>query len=90
MIKQVIFLDNARTVHAGISLDDGGVICGCCGCYIKPNKHTILYTYSNWLNIEEEICGDGGIMFHKIEEKVDRLTTSEIETILDGKKDFNA
>ena len=41
------------------------------------------------MNISDEICGDDGDILHEMKEKVERLTTSEIEAILDGKKEFN-
>ena len=90
MNKQVIFMDNEGTVQAGIwNQDRDEIICGCCGATIESGDFVLLHIYDEWLNITDEICGDDGEMFHEIEEKVDRLTTSEIEAILDGKKDFN-
>ena len=56
---------------------------------IESGDFVLLHIYNGWLNITDEICGDDGDILHEIEEKVDRLTTSEIEAILDGEKDFN-
>lgn len=90
MNYQVIFMDNEGTVQAGIwNQDRDEIICGCCGATIESGDFVLLYIYDEWLNITDEICGDDGDILHEIEEKVDRLTTSEIEAILDGKKDFN-
>ena len=90
MNKQVIFMDNEGTVQAGIwNQDRDEIICGCCGAAIESGDFVLLHIYDEWLNITDEICGDDGDILHEIEEKVDRLTTSEIEAILDGKKDFN-
>ena len=90
MNKQVIFMDNEGTVQAGIwNQDRDEIICGCCGATIESGDFVLLYIYDEWVNITDEICGDDGDILHEIEEKVDRLTTSEIEAILDGKKDFN-
>ena len=91
MNKQVIFMDNEGTVQAGIwNQDRDEIICGRCGAIIESGDFVLLHIYDEWLNITDEICGDDGDILHEIEEKVDRLTTSEIEAILDGKKDFNA
>ena len=90
MNRQVIFMDNAGIIYSGIwNQDRDEVICGCCGATIKSGNFVLLHIYDEWLNITDEICGDDGEMFHEIKEKVDRLTTSEIEAILDGKKEFN-
>ena len=91
MNKQVIFMDNEGSVQAGIwNQDRDEIICGCCGATIESGDFVLLRIYDEWLNITDEICGDDGDILHEIEENVDRLTTSEIEAILDGKKDFNA
>ena len=91
MNKQVIFMDNEGNVCSGIwNQDRDEIICGCCGGTIESGDFVLLNIYDEWLNITDEICGDDGDILHEIEEKVDRLTTSEIEAILDGKKDFNA
>ena len=90
MNYQVIFMDNEGTVQAGIwNQDRDEIICGCCGATIGSGDFVRLHIYDEWLNITDEICGDDGDILHEIEEKVDRLTTSEIEAILDGEKDFN-
>ena len=90
MNKQVIFMDNEGNVCSGIwNQDRDEIICGCCGATIESGDFVILHNYEEWLNITDEICGDDGEMFQEITEKVDRLSTSEIEAILDRKKDFN-
>ena len=91
MNKQVIFMDNEGTGQAGIwNQDRDEIICGCCGATRGQGEFVLLQIYDEWLNSTDEICGDDGDILHEIEEKVDRLTTSEIEAILDGEKDFNA
>ena len=91
MNYQVIFMDIEGTVQAGIwNQDRDEISCGCCGATSESGDFVLLHIYDEWLNITDEICGDDGDILHEIEEKVDRLTTSEIEAILDGKKDFNA
>ena len=91
MNYQVIFMDIEGTVQAGIwNQDRDEIICGCCGATIESGDFVLLHIYDEWLNITDEICGDDGDILHEIEEKVDRLTASEIEAIIDGKKDFNA
>lgn len=90
MNYQVIFMDIEGTVQAGIwNQDRDEIICGCCGATIESGDFVILHNYEEWLNITDEICGDDEGVFHEIEEKVSRLSPSEIQAILDGKKDFN-
>lgn len=90
MNRQVIFMDNKGIVSSGIwNQDRDEIICGCCGATIKSGNFVLLHIYNEWLPINDEICGDDGDILHEIKEKVDRLTTSEIEAILDGKKEFN-
>lgn len=46
--------------HIGILLDDGDVICGCCGGLIPNDEigdgpectHTIIKTYDEWENLD--------------------------------------
>ena len=91
MNRQVIFMDNKGIVYSGIwNQERDEIICGCCGGTIKSGDFVLLHIYDEWLNITDEICGDDGEMFQEIAEKVGRLSTSEIEAILNGKKDFNA
>lgn len=90
MNRQVIFMDNEGIVSSGIwNQDRNEIICGCCGATIKSGDFVLLHIYNEWLPINDEICGDDGDILREIKEKVDRLTTSEIEAILDGKKEFN-
>lgn len=65
-MKQILFYDKANNMkHGGILMDNGDVICGCCGGLIpsdeiggKDDDHVILKVYNWWVNIDEEICGD--------------------------------
>ena len=89
MNRQVIFMDNEGTVQAGIrNQDRNEIICGCCGATIESGDFVILHVYVEWQNITDEICGDDGDILHEIEKKVDRMTTSKIKAIRDGKEDF--
>ena len=90
MNRQVIFMDNEGTVQAGIwNQDRDEIICGCCGATIESGDFVILHVYVEWQNITDEICGDDGDILHEIEEKVDRLTTDEIQNIFDKKEYFS-
>ena len=90
MNRQVIFMDNEGTVQAGIwNQDRNESICGCCGATIESGDFVILHVYVEWQNITDEICGDDGDILHEIEKKVDRMTTSKIKAIRDGKEDFS-
>lgn len=44
-------------LYSGIALDDGSVICGCCGGLIKPKDYTLIKEYEYWVNLEGEIIG---------------------------------
>ena len=62
---QVKFKDNeAKQIHGGILLDDGSIVCGCCGGLISSDEigldkgHTIITKYDNWINLDDVIIGD--------------------------------
>lgn len=64
-MKQVMFYDKENDVkHGGILTDDGDIICGCCGGLIPADEigddcdHQILEVFDNWVDLDEEICGD--------------------------------
>ena len=62
MSAQIMFKDlDGETVHGGILLDNGDVICGCCGGIFEANEKgetwELIKEYSDWLNLDEEICG---------------------------------
>ena len=48
----------------------------------------LLHIYDEWLNISNEICGDDGETFQEIEEKINAMTTGQIQAILDKKEDL--
>ena len=62
MLKQIKYrdLDN-DTVHGGIMLDNGNVICACCGCLISKDRFTdkesyeLIETYKDWVDFSESI-----------------------------------
>lgn len=64
-MKQVMFYDKENDVkHGGILTEDGDIICGCCGGLIPADEigddcdHQILEVFDNWVDLDEEICGD--------------------------------
>lgn len=81
MTKQVLFLDFEGTVHAGLLLDDGWIVCGCCGSLVEPDEYLLLHVYKEWVDIEEEICGDD-LLLKDFQKKVDNLSTKEMAKIL--------
>lgn len=81
MTKQVLFLDLEWVVHAGLLLDDGNIICGCCGSLIELGDYLLLHVYKEWVDIEEEICGDD-LLLKDFQKRVDTLSTQEMEKIL--------
>ena len=89
MNRQVIFMDSEGNVCSGIwNQDRDEIICGCCGGTIESGDFVLLHVYDEWLNITDEICGDDGEKFHEIKEKVNAMTTDQIQAILDKKEDF--
>lgn len=60
MARQVIFRDRfiENDIHAGILLDDGNIICGCCGGRVDSKDCNILHIYNSWINLEANITGD--------------------------------
>lgn len=81
MTKQVLFLDLEGVVHAGLLLDDGYIVCGCCGFLMEPDEYLLLHVYKKWVDIEEEICGDD-LLLKDFQRKVDSLSVKEMEKIL--------
>lgn len=65
-MKQCMIYDKANNVsHGGILLDNGDVICGCCGGLIpadeiggEKNDTVILKVFEHWIDLTAEICGD--------------------------------
>lgn len=78
MARQVIFRDRFEDdIHAGILLDDGNIICGCCGGLMEPEDFTLLHIYDFWVNLEADIVGDDSLA------SIDkRMTNEEIKNYL--------
>ena len=58
-MKQVKFHEIGEdTEIGGILLDDGKIICGCCGCLFEPEDVEIIREYKNWIDFSEESKGD--------------------------------
>ena len=61
MATQVRFRDlEHNESHGGILLDDGCLICGCCGKMFMANEKGSTWdilTSFTWLNLDDEICG---------------------------------
>lgn len=61
MIRQIKFRDIVGdTILGGIQLDNGDIICGCCGGVFEADDPDIeiIETYDNWVNISYEIIGE--------------------------------
>ena len=65
-MKQILFedIENQET-HAGILLDDGSCVCGCCGGLFPADEHketwNIIKEYDEWIDIQDAIAGDDTI-----------------------------
>ena len=62
-MKQIKFYDkDSDTVHGGIMLDDGNVVCGCCGGIFPADEvdetWELVETYDFWVDLSETIIGD--------------------------------
>ena len=60
MAQQIKFLDKENDViHGGILLDNGDIICACCGCVIPNDERNTVYIldhYKVWIDFSEFIC----------------------------------
>ena len=55
-IKQVLFKgDHSDGVQAGIRLENGFVICACCGGVFEPDEIEILHVFDYWVDFSEWI-----------------------------------
>ena len=58
-MKQIKFHEVGENIEiGGILLDDGNIICGCCGSLFEPEDVEIIREYENWIDLSEEIKGD--------------------------------
>lgn len=62
---QVKFKDvDNDIIHGGILMDNGSIICGCCGCIIESDEigdgksHEILKKYDSWVNLDHDIIDE--------------------------------
>ena len=55
-IAQVIFRDEWGNACAGIRLDDGRILCGCCGGIYEPEETTIVKVFHDWEDISNAIA----------------------------------
>jgi transcription elongation factor Elf1 len=60
MIKQVRFRYRfgEGEVLGGIQLENGNVICGCCGGVFEPDEVEIIEVFDHWVDISDEIIGE--------------------------------
>lgn len=65
MMKQVKFSDTDNgVIHGGIQLDNGDIICGCCGSLIPKDEQNeecgfeLLEEYEMWVSLDDSIIGD--------------------------------
>lgn len=67
MVQIMIYDKEAQLIHGGIKMDNGDVICGCCGGLIEVDdfgessdcQHIILKEFKKcWVDLTDEITGD--------------------------------
>ena len=64
MTKQIMFYEpgNGENRHGGILLENGDVVCGCCGGVFEASERNVTWVleseYDFWVNLDEVICGD--------------------------------
>ena len=59
-MKQIKFHEIGEDIEiGGILLDDGNIVCGCCGSLFEPEDVEIIKEYESWIDLSEEIKGDG-------------------------------
>ena len=57
-MKQVKFHEIGEDIEiGGILLNNGNIICGCCGGLFEPEDVEIIREYENWIDLSEEIKG---------------------------------
>lgn len=62
-MKQCKIFDTCNCkYHGGILLDNGDVICGCCGGLLpadeKDDTWKLEKVFEDWIDLTDEICGD--------------------------------
>ena len=58
-MKQIKFHKVGEDIEiGGILLNDGNIVCGCCGSLFEPEDVEIIREYENWIDLSEEIKGD--------------------------------
>ena len=58
-MKQIKFHEVGEDIEiGGILLDDGNIVCGCCGSLFEPEDVEIIKEYESWIDLSEEIKGD--------------------------------
>ncbi len=62
-MKQIKWFDKENElVHGGILLDNGDIICACCGGLIPVDEQLgeveILDIYDSWVDFSDEIIGE--------------------------------
>lgn len=62
MAKQIQFKDLENSeIHGGIELDDGNVVCACCGGLFEKDEEGETWekvkNYKTWVDLDAEICG---------------------------------
>lgn len=76
MAKQCIFVDDWKNVQCGILLDDGNMLCGCCGGIIEAEDFRLLKVYNNWIGLAYEGIADPGELA-EYQEKIDTMSDDE-------------
>ena len=71
-MNQILFYDSEnKSYHGGILLDDGNIICACCGGIIEHDdpQFRIVRKYKDWIDFTNEIVDVDDIIADQKETK---------------------
>lgn len=83
MIKQVLFAEIDCAVHHGLLLENGNVICLCCGGVVEPEDYKIVKVYPDWLNLDFVVEDEIADVFKELTE----MTAIQYEEWFDDKEE---
>lgn len=76
MAKQCIFVEDWKNVQCGILLNDGSMLCGCCGGTIEAEEFRLLKVYDYWAKLDEGNIIDPADLI-ECREKIEAMSDDE-------------